>query len=103
MRIFATIFVCDKLDATFTGRPPLIGRRFVSTPMPLDIRDEELMGDEKTISKALDSLDPQGWNTGGFIFPVTVLRARYLIALIRDEIIEVAHNNSTEPSREYLL
>lgn len=31
--------------------------------MPLDISDEELMGDEATLNSAIQKLDENGWNT----------------------------------------
>lgn len=102
-RIVCSIFISDKLGATFTGRPPLISRRYMSTPLPLDIPDADLAGDESTLFKAVQSLDSQGWNTDGAIYPSTVMRARCMIALVRDEIIEVALNNGAHISREYLL
>ncbi|KAI9162815.1 C6 transcription factor [Paramyrothecium foliicola] len=89
-RIFAQVFCSDKLGMVFTGRPPLIGHRFCCTPMPLDIPDEHLMADPATLARVVQSLDRNGWGTAGVISPTTILRARFMVACIRDEIHEIA-------------
>lgn len=88
-RSIAQIFAGDKMGVTFTGRPPLISRRYCSTPLPLDIADEDLAADADTLMQAVDSLDPQGWNTKGEVYPATIMRARVLFAILRDELIEL--------------
>lgn len=42
-RNFAAMYIIDKVFGTFTGRPPLLGRRFVSSELPLDVSDETLL------------------------------------------------------------
>lgn len=86
-RICAKVITADKLVSSFTGRPPLVAQRFVSTPLPLDISDDVLLG----ITPWNDNMiDENGWNTSGKVYPVTLLRARVLIAAIRDSILESA-------------
>ncbi|KAJ6440160.1 N-terminal binuclear Zn cluster-containing/DNA binding domain-containing protein [Purpureocillium lavendulum] len=89
-RIAAHVFIMDKVIVLFTGRPPLIGHRYASTPLPLDIQDQHLIAGDEAISRALESLDERGWNTDGGLYASTSLRARLMIALIRDELIEIA-------------
>ncbi|KAH7140937.1 hypothetical protein EDB81DRAFT_692488 [Dactylonectria macrodidyma] len=94
-RIFAEIFNGDKFGVSFTGRPPLVNRRYCSTPLPLDLRDEDLIADEPTLMAAVNALDGRGWNTKGELYPTTLVRGRYLIATILDELIDVALDTTT--------
>lgn len=89
-RLFFAIFSHDKTVATFTGRPPFLSRRFVSTPLPLDISDEELLDGSKTEDLQTLKVDLNGWNTKGKVYGVTFTRSRAMLAFIRDEILEIA-------------
>ncbi|OLN81845.1 hypothetical protein CCHL11_06973 [Colletotrichum chlorophyti] len=89
-RVLCQVFVLDKVAASITGRPPLLGRRYVLTSMPLDLKDDYLMSDEETLNNAVTALDDKGWNTDGAMYPVTFWRARYQLMVIRDEIFEIA-------------
>lgn len=101
-RLFYQIFTSDKLVVSFTGRPPLVSRRFCSTPLPLDISDEDLASDASTLNRAVASLDPNGWNTDGAMYSVTVIRARAMIAHVRDELVEIALSHNVGVSLEHL-
>ncbi|KPM43445.1 hypothetical protein AK830_g3114 [Neonectria ditissima] len=90
-RLFARLFNIDKVMVSFTGRPPLLGRRYVSTPLPLDLPDEVLLADDESlVARTVQALDDQGWNTEGRLYSATLLRARVMIAFIREELLEVA-------------
>ncbi|KAH6604513.1 hypothetical protein Trco_006220 [Trichoderma cornu-damae] len=89
-RLVAQIFTTDKNCVAFSGRPPLLSRRYCSTPLPLDIGDEDLVADEATLQKAVQELDERGWNTRGAIYPATLIRARRMFAAILEEVMEVA-------------
>lgn len=102
-RLAAMVFSGDKLGVAFTGRPPLISRRYYSTPLPLDIKDEDLAADEATLLKAFYSLDEEGWNTEGRIYPSTMMRARSIISFIRDELTEVALGKGVYVTIDQLL
>jgi hypothetical protein len=82
--------VLDKVIVSFTGRPPLMSYRYASTPLPLDLRDEDLLSDGATLARAVAALDGNGWNTSGGVYSVTLLRARSMLAFIRDELVEIA-------------
>jgi hypothetical protein len=104
-RTFATMFIIDKVFGTFTGRPPLLGRRFVSSELPLDVSDETLL--DEPPEQWFAHVDENGWNTDGKIYSTTVMRARATILVIRDEILELAldspHSAVAETSYENLV
>ncbi|KAM0274968.1 hypothetical protein ACHAQH_007698 [Verticillium albo-atrum] len=102
-RLCGHILTIDKVGATFTGRPPLMSRRYISTPLPLDLRNEDVMGDRETIAAAVAALDENGWNTDGGLYPATVVRARTLLASVKDEIIEIALGNDRHTTIQHLL
>ncbi|KAL7810266.1 hypothetical protein V8C44DRAFT_332764 [Trichoderma aethiopicum] len=89
-RVVAQIFYTDKWCVAFSGRPPLIHRRFCKTPLPLDLADEDLVADEATLRKAVSELDDRGWNTKGQIYPATLIRARRMLASTLEEVMEIA-------------
>ncbi|KAH8122599.1 hypothetical protein LI328DRAFT_136204 [Trichoderma asperelloides] len=88
-RIVAQIFNHDKFSVAFSGRPPLLNRRYCMTPLPLDLRDEDL-ADEATLQKAVQELDERGWNKSGKMYPFTLIRARRIMASILEEVMELA-------------
>lgn len=96
-RLFAHLFVFDKVFSIFTGRPPLLSGRYCSTPLPLDLKDENLAD-----LSSLDYLDVDGWNVQNEIFTTTVLRARAMMAYIKDEILEISLSTNQEINVEHL-
>lgn len=102
-RIFAAIFNIDKVVATFAGRPPLISRRFSSTPLPLDVSDELLLSPDSSGHIQRQHLDENGWNIDGKIYSTTMLRARTMLSFIRDAILEVALQEPDHSSVDVLL
>ncbi|KAH7133183.1 hypothetical protein B0J13DRAFT_678251 [Dactylonectria estremocensis] len=101
-RLFARVFNIDKVMVSFSGRPPLIGRRYSSTPLPLDLSDEVLLADDEAITDAVQNLDAQGWNTEGKLLPATLLRARVMVAFIRDELLEIALGRGSQTTLAHL-
>lgn len=89
-RIGCQIFVVDKFLATFVGRPPLLTRRLCSIKLPLDLGESALLSDRETFQRKSQLLDQDGWNKDGCIYSGSLLRVRMMIALARDEILEVA-------------
>lgn len=102
-RLAAKTFSRGKVLVVFTGRPPLTGRRYVSTPLPLDLSDEDLLADKATLARAVQSLDSKGWNTKGEVYSATLLRARTVSAFIRDELVEIALGGPQHASLESLV
>lgn len=90
-RLFAKAFNIDKVIVSFTGRPPLLSRRYCSTPLPLDIADSALIAGGQTLDRAIQELDHAGWSTTiENVLPATLIRARVLMAYLKDEILEFA-------------
>lgn len=89
-RVYCVIFKSDKVVATFTGRPPLIGSRFATTPLPLDVSDEELLNSDGNSLANSPNVDENGWNNRGKIFSGTMMRAKMMINLIKEQILEIS-------------
>ncbi|KAJ0345501.1 hypothetical protein KNSL1_008389 [Colletotrichum chrysophilum] len=89
-RLVYKIFVIDKVVSSITGRPPLLSRRYMLTPPPLDLKDDYLVADEETLTRAVASLDSNGYNTDGAAYSITFWRARAQLMIIRDEIFEIS-------------
>lgn len=62
------LFSHDKIVATFTGRLPSLSARFVSTSLPLDLADKELLNCYKHNDVRHLELDAHGWNMNGEIY-----------------------------------
>lgn len=101
-RLFAAIFNIDKVVTIFTGRPPLLSRRYCTTPLPLDIDDESLLGRTLPLMHRILQLDHNGWNEEDTLYSTTILRVRTQLAYIRDAIMEFALGNPTHWNRESL-
>lgn len=101
--IFCGVIASDKRLATFSGRPPLLNRRHVSTPLPLDLDNETLLADRVAMEAAVQRLDEGGWNTDGLILPSTITRALTILSYIRDAILEIALGNVQDTSTETIL
>lgn len=102
-RLFSSIFNMDKVVAIFTGRPPLLSRRFLSTYLPLDMSDEELLQDPTSPDASYQELDQDGWNKENMIYLTTPLRARALMSFIRDAILEIALRATLTDTEETIL
>ncbi len=86
-RCFTAVYAMDKTIATTLGRPPLIHRSYCSLDAPLDFDDDDLVGPE--LEFELSKLDQHGWNTDGRRRTTTFMRLRYLLATVREEVLEL--------------
>ncbi|KAE9582822.1 Trichosetin biosynthesis cluster transcription factor TF23 [Colletotrichum fructicola] len=102
-KVFAYIFYMDKVLASFSGRPPLMSRRYARTPPPLDLKDEHLLSDKATLARHVANLDENGWNTEGGLYSATFIRARVMLARVRDELFEIALGHGSVTSVETVL
>ena len=99
-RLAAACFKMDKVGAMLTGRPPQFAARYYTTPLPLDVPDAVLLGE---LPWEAVSLDENGWNTEGKLFSTTILRARALMMLVREGILEIVLRDSKSVDRQTLL
>lgn len=102
-RVGCQIFIVDKFLATFVGRPPLLTRRFFSMRLPLDLDDITLLSDQETFQRQLHRIDADGWNMDGRFHSSSLLRVRMMVALIRDEILEVVLDQSGNNALDDIL
>jgi hypothetical protein len=103
-RLFTAIYILDKTAATFSGRLPILASHYCSTTLPLDICNTTLLhGKPNQISDFLSlGVDEEGWNTEGKIYSTTPLRARGLIAQLREEILAIALNQRERNSLDLM-
>lgn len=105
-RLFAHTFIIDKVSAILTGRPPLLSRRYCSTPLPLDMSDDMVLALEgSTVLKGAISkynMDGNGWNVNSAIYSSTLMRARLSMAHIREDILEMALGTGEAPNVDRL-
>lgn len=87
--LFAWIYNINTLTASFTGRPPLLSSSYTSTPLPLDLCDDELM-DKDAMARALQGLNASGWKVQPRLGQHTFTRSRAMLGLIREEIFRIA-------------
>lgn len=102
-QLFAAVFTHDKVTATFTGRPAFLSRRFSSTPLPLDLSDDMLLSGTLPADYRACRVDESGWSTDGRIYVTTTLRARAMLAYVRDEILEIALQSMDYGGKSALL
>lgn len=98
-RVGCQVFIVDKFLATFVGRPPLLTQRFCALKLPLDLDDATLPLDKETFERQLHLLGPDGWGMDGRFHSSTLLRVRMMVALIRDEILEIV----LSPSENHVI
>jgi hypothetical protein len=58
--------------------------------MPLDVNDEIWFMNEEERARIISRTTTSGWNSDGHVTSVTYLRVKTYLALIRDEILEIA-------------
>lgn len=102
-RVFSTCFLQDKTLSTFLGRPIRLSKRHTDMNMPLNLDDEDIMADEETLSRAIASLDENGWNTERRYLRTSWVRMRFISATYREEILDVALSKVDENVERQLL
>jgi hypothetical protein len=102
-KLCASVFNCDKV-ISFQGRPPLLSRRFISTPLPLDMADEAFFEGPEAVSQAVSALDYNGWDRESkYPSSAAAIRARTQMAIMRDELMEISLGNNEDTSISTLL
>jgi hypothetical protein len=89
-RVFSTIYYLDKTLACMDGTPPMLSRLYCDVKPCLDLSDEQLFSPSYEVSAAINNLGVNGWNTDGRIYGVSVRRAVWQLAAVREEILELA-------------
>ncbi len=67
-----------------------MGRRYTCTPPPLDLRGDVLLAGSDVLAGALDDLDEDGWSRTAKWGSTTLTRVRIMMAVVRDELLEIA-------------
>lgn len=98
---YAYIFSGDKSMVAFTGRPPLLSRRYCTSVPPSDLSDSCLLS-EDTLAEQYASLDRRGWNSKCETYGNSYIRARYLMAFVFDEVVEIALGNDVHVTLDQL-
>lgn len=68
--------------------------------MPLDLADDDLLGDAEKIQAARSGLTSEGWSRSDHYVPTSWQRVRYMLGMLREE----THELQLQPaSRENTL
>jgi hypothetical protein len=86
-RVLASIHKSDKNVATFFGRPPRLPYQYCDFVLALDLSDDQLFLDERSLQDVLSKLDDQGWNSQGLFYPATVIRMRHILTTLGEEML----------------
>jgi hypothetical protein len=99
-RVFAASYRADKNIATFLGRPPRLPYNYCDVGLPLDIDDDSVALDASSLDKTISQLTPDGWGsfTGG-LRPATVIRLRYMVAMLREQVVGLSLGRGSVDSR----
>ncbi|KAF7185439.1 hypothetical protein HII31_13228 [Pseudocercospora fuligena] len=87
-KTWANIYQFDKFVATLFDRPPRISKRYSDCHMPLELTDDELLGDRRKFEEACSKLMPSGWSIEAKLCSATWVRLRYIWTAFREEVLE---------------
>jgi hypothetical protein len=70
----------------------------------MDVSHELLLAGGSTLTQAISELDKAGWHVYGTTHPVTLIRLRFLLAIFREQALELAlgtgdHEDLVEKSK----
>ncbi|OKL61728.1 hypothetical protein UA08_03061 [Talaromyces atroroseus] len=102
-RVLAAIHKSDKNGATFRGRPPRLPYQYCDFALPLDLADDQLFLDEKSIRVALNGLDDEGWNSQGQFYPATIIRMRHIVTTLGEKMLGLSLGSRTMSYHQDLL
>jgi hypothetical protein len=100
--LFCMIYIINFVSVSFTGRPTLLSGRYSTTPMPLDMPDGAILS-KGTLEEAMPGLDEEGWSREPHFSFGTIIRSRYMVAQIREEIFDIALSHRNGPHIDTLL
>ena len=97
-----TISMCS--FASFTGRPPLLSKTFMTIPWPLDLTDDDLFAGNSVLKEiAAATTDQNGWSTRGHFTAATSYRTRAMLKTIREDILTISLGKQQNASIDTLL
>ncbi|KAI1117658.1 hypothetical protein F5Y14DRAFT_464709 [Nemania sp. NC0429] len=103
-RLYYQVYITHMTLVSLTGRPPLLSQGYHTTPLPLDISDSILFSSNNDfITSAKADIGATGWNKHAMRFPVSFLRARATLSLLREEIMQFALSTKRLVTIEDLL
>lgn len=82
-RTYHYAYQFDKFISTLFNRPPRISKHYTTTPLPLDLSDEELLGSIEGLDQACARLE-DGWNAQKRITSTTWIRVRSMLGHYRE-------------------
>lgn len=90
----------DKGTSQLTGRPPALSYQYTRFRPAMAVSDVALMRGGEELEKAIASLDSNGWNTDGYIYPNTMNRAYHYLSIISDEILQLSLGDDANVTKE---
>jgi hypothetical protein len=87
-RTFATIYQVDKYIATLFDLPSRLSRHYSNVVLPLDLSYDELFVERIGSEEALRRVGDHGWSKSGKYTNSTSVRLRYILARVREEILD---------------
>ncbi|KAH9904969.1 hypothetical protein F4778DRAFT_53201 [Xylariomycetidae sp. FL2044] len=93
-KLCAMVYTFNIICASFTGRPPLISKDSVHTPLPLDLEDRDLALGQVALTEKAARLDHLGWKVEGGLSSTTVIRALTMLAAVREQVLKLAIGKS---------
>ncbi len=97
--MFAVSYHYDKLLATLVDRPPRLSKRFFDCRMPLDINNHELLTEDPLETMRIQqSLTSDGWNPNSKYSCATWARLRFMVASLREDVLEYSFQPLTTDS-----
>ncbi|SMY21836.1 unnamed protein product [Zymoseptoria tritici ST99CH_1A5] len=100
-RTYHYAYQFDKFISTLFNRPPRISKHYTTTPLPLDLSDEELLGSIEGLDQACARLE-DGWNAQKRITSTTWIRVRSMLGHYREDYLEAPYRGVTVDKRTEL-
>lgn len=99
--MFACLYTHDKFLSNILDRLPRIPRLYCSRKLPLDGGGEKLLGAGSTLEEILYGTDSESWSDEES-HPVDLLRARFIFATFREDILNVRFGAPNEDKETFI-
>jgi hypothetical protein len=100
-RVFAASYRTYKNLTIFLGRPPRLPYHYCDVGLPLDFNDDILVLDRLSLDKAIRKLTSDRWGTfNNSLRPATVIRLRYMVAILREQVMQLSLGRGSVGSRQ---